>query len=74
MIKTKYIGPTDTRGSRIKASYGGKQVSIAYDYALNFEQRHLKAAQAFANKHNLTINPEAVEDSAGGLVFEILKN
>ena len=50
-ITTKYHGPTATRGSRISASDGdGNRVYISYDYALNSEEAHRKAAVAFCAK------------------------
>jgi hypothetical protein len=53
IIKTKYLSPTNTRGSRIKASANGFTVTISYDYALNDEAVHYKAVQALVAKHNL---------------------
>ena len=55
-IITKYLGPTNHRGSRIKArqsaSYSGtpKSVTVDWNYALNTEQNHKIAAQALAKK------------------------
>ena len=55
-IITKYLGPTNHRGSRIKArqsaSYAGtpQSITIAWDYGLNVEQNHKAAATAFAEK------------------------
>lgn len=55
-IITKYLGPTNHRGSRIKArqsaSYAGtpKSVTIDWDYSLNIEHNHKAAAIAFASK------------------------
>ena len=55
-IITKYLGPTNYRGSRIKArqsaSYAGtpKSVTIDWDYSLNVEHNHKAAAIAFAAK------------------------
>jgi len=55
-IITKYLGPTNHRGSRIKArqsaSYMGtpKSVTVDWDYSLNTEQNHKIAAQALAKK------------------------
>ena len=55
-IITKYLGPTNKRGSRIKArqsaSYAGtpKSVTIDWDYSLNVEHNHKAAAIAFAAK------------------------
>lgn len=53
-IHTKYISPTNTRGSRIKAFTGtGFEATISFDYSLNDEQRHFKAVKALVEKHNL---------------------
>lgn len=51
-ILTKYLGPTNCRGSRIKAytSNKGQSVTISYDYALDGEALHRKAAQALMDK------------------------
>ena len=57
-IITKYLGPTNHRGSRIKArqsaSYAGAPMSITidWDYSLSAEQNHKAAAMAFAAKMN----------------------
>lgn len=47
-ITTKYIGPTNTRGSRIKASAQCGSVTISYDDSLR--DPHTEAAKAFAVK------------------------
>lgn len=50
-IETKYLGPTNHRGSRIKArSSGGHSVTISIDHALSTEQNHHRAAVALARK------------------------
>lgn len=53
VIKTKYLSPTNSRGSRIKAEANGFTVTVPYDYALNNEQVHFKAVQALVAKHGL---------------------
>jgi hypothetical protein len=45
-IETKYIGPTNTKGSRIKASAAAGSVTLPYDYAISPEKNHKKAAFA----------------------------
>jgi hypothetical protein len=60
-IKTTYVGPTGFKGSKIKASFNGKTVSIPYDYSLSGAKLHYKAAMAFAEKHGLTL--ETLEES-----------
>ena len=55
-IITKYLGPTNHRGSRVKArqsaSYAGapKSITVDWDYSLSTEQNHRAAAIAFAAK------------------------
>jgi hypothetical protein len=49
-ITTKYIGPSNVRGSRIKAYAAAGTVTIAYDDSLSIEKAHAKAAKALAEK------------------------
>jgi hypothetical protein len=51
-IHTKYSGPTNTRGSRIRAiaSGGAGSVSVPYDHALSAEGNHDEAAKRLAAK------------------------
>lgn len=49
-ITTKYIGPTNCKGSRIKATDGDNSVTISYPHEINSEQAHMKAAQTFMEK------------------------
>ena len=52
-IKTKYKGPTNTRGSRIIASdEDGNRITISYPYELSGEAVHRKAAEALCAKMN----------------------
>ena len=52
-IQTKFLGPTDHRGDRIKATAMDKtfsdgvkkSVTIPYDYGATTEQRHRQAAE-----------------------------
>ncbi len=48
-IQTRYIGPTNTRGSRIKAYSEAfpRGVTVPFDYSLSTEARHDAAARAF---------------------------
>jgi hypothetical protein len=76
-IHTKYIGPTNTRGSRVKAytaSWGdrkGFEVTIPYPHELSGEQVHFAAVKALVAKHNLDWNLEGMRygDSADGRGF-----
>ncbi len=49
-IQTKYLGPTNTRGSRIKAMCGAGSVTIGYPHELSGQSAHRKAAEALAAK------------------------
>ena len=53
IIKTKYINPTNTRGSQIAAEANGWKVSIPYPHELSGEMVHYKAVQALVAKHKL---------------------
>ena len=53
-IQTKYLGPTNTRGSRIKAwTSSGFSVTIPYPHELSYEAVHFKAVKALVTKHKL---------------------
>ena len=52
-IRTKFLGPTDHRGDRIKAtamdSYsdgGRKSITVPYDYGIPVAEQHRQAAEA----------------------------
>lgn len=49
-ITTKYIGPTNTRGARIKARCAAGSLTVGFDYALNEDERHRGAAEALRKK------------------------
>lgn len=49
-IRTKYHGPTNTRGSRISAKCGAGSISVSYDYALNIDGNHRAACDALVKK------------------------
>jgi len=52
-ISTKYVSPTNTKGSRIKAYDGDRNsVTLSYDDALNSDQNHSNAAIALCHKMN----------------------
>lgn len=49
-IETRYLGPTNTRGGRIKASAYAGSITVPYDHELNADQNHYRAAMALAAK------------------------
>jgi hypothetical protein len=50
-IITKYLGPTDHRGARVKATADAGTVTVSWDHALNTEDNHRAAAEALANEY-----------------------
>lgn len=55
-IITKYLGPTDHRGARIKAIADAGSVMVHWDHALNVEDNHQRAATALAEKFRWLTN------------------
>lgn len=49
-ITTKYLGPSNVKGSRIKASCQAGSLTLHWDDALNSEQNHITAARALADR------------------------
>jgi hypothetical protein len=53
-IITKFLGPTNSRGSRILVkSDAGKvsRITVSWDHALNPEDNHLAAAQEYVKRN-----------------------
>jgi len=49
-IETKYLGPTNFRGARIKASAQAGSLTVGWDHALNVDANHARAAKMLAEK------------------------
>jgi hypothetical protein len=49
-IVTKFIGPTNFRSARIKATAAAGSVILSYDHVLNLETNHARAALKLAAK------------------------
>ena len=49
-IETRYLGPTNTKGGRVKATAWAGSVTVPYDHALNADENHRAAAMALAAK------------------------
>jgi len=47
-IITKYLGPTDTRGSRIQARVHNRTIILGWDYELDLYVNHAFAADHLA--------------------------
>lgn len=52
-IITRFLGPTNHRGSRIKATAWRASVTVPYDYALG-DRSHAAAAEALCDKLTAT--------------------
>lgn len=53
-IHTKFIGPSDTRGARVKAyTNSGMSATISYPYDKSFEMAHFEAVKALIEKYKL---------------------
>lgn len=49
-IQTKYFGPTNTKGARIKATCAAGSLTIPYPHELSGQAVHRKAAEALVAK------------------------
>jgi hypothetical protein len=51
-IRTRFVGPTNTRGSRVIADAGDRasRVVLDWDHALNTDENHAAAAVAVTEK------------------------
>ncbi|WCD44209.1 hypothetical protein Lumi_070 [Xylophilus phage Lumi] len=50
VITTKYLGPTNSKGSRIKATCSSGSLTVGYDHSANHDARHRNAAEALVKK------------------------
>lgn len=63
-IRTKYLGPSDTRGSRIVAKYAGRTVSIPYPHEAR--NAHDEGAKRLLKKLGIAGCPVYVKEARGG--------
>jgi hypothetical protein len=49
-IITKFLGPTDSRGSRVKAKCQAGSLTMSWDHALDVNENHRAAAIALIRK------------------------
>lgn len=49
-IITKYFGPTNSRGARIKATCQAGSITVPWDFSLGVDANHDAAAEALATK------------------------
>lgn len=60
-IQTKFLGPTNTLGSRVKATCWLTSVTVSWDHSANVEENHNAAIEALLSKLN---NERIVKDCA----------
>lgn len=68
-IKTRYIGPTNTKGSRVKASAGCCSIVRPWDYGFNAADNHANVAEELANSLGWNNDLFQGDFSADGYVF-----
>ena len=69
-IRTKYHGPTDTRGARVSASVPGHRAYIPYPHELSGMDVHEAAARALLAKLGYPAAAKLIgADIRGGYVF-----
>lgn len=67
VIITKYLGPTDRKGSRVSArTTNGMRVIIEWDDALNSEKNHYEAMKRLACNLNWLTYPKAIGGTLPG--------
>jgi len=59
-IVTKYLGPTNYRGARVKATAQAGSVTLSWDHALGIDENHDAAAMALAKKFGWDENHDLV--------------
>lgn len=69
-ITTRYIGPTNYKGSRVKAKAQAGSITIEWDDALNSEDNHTAAAKALMakfgwDKHSVIAGSGELPDGRG---------
>lgn len=66
-IVTKYLGPTNFKGSRVKATAEAGSVTLSWDDALGIEENHLRAAVALREKFNWHVTSLTADLIGGAL-------
>jgi hypothetical protein len=65
-ITTKYLGPTNTRGARIKATATAGSVTIPWDHALDACANHYAVARMLAGQNDWTDDTGEIRPHAFG--------
>ncbi len=60
-IVTKFLGPTNCRGSRVKAtSASGHTLTVSWDHALDSDANHIAAAKALGQEQRLRLRGQRI--------------
>jgi hypothetical protein len=46
-VRTRYFGPTNTKGARIQATDGDTKLWLSWDHALSIDENHMIAFDTF---------------------------
>lgn len=68
LITTKFLCPTDTKGSRVKAAGQQYSMTFTWDCALDSPMNHYSAAYIYGNRHGFRLI-DVEEAYNGGYVF-----
>lgn len=66
-IVTKYLGPTNYRGARVKARCQAGSLTLSWDHSVNSDVNHAEAARRLALKLHWNENNTFGELVGGGL-------
>lgn len=67
-IVTKFLGPTNTQGSRIRATCNGKSKMVSYDHAMGSVENHIEAVKEFARVFHYS-GTYAIGETETGYIF-----
>ena len=75
-ITVKYLGPTNSRGARVKASAGGTQgnVTLPFRYDLSMEQNVAAAVDELLLRYEWDDNPYALGALSDGTYVAVLSD
>jgi hypothetical protein len=70
VIKTRFIGPTNYRGARIKATCQAGSVTVSLDYSLSGTDAHWQAVLSLIAKYGLRFGDKyAIGQDESGYYF-----
>lgn len=74
IVRTRYMPPTDTLGSRIRVHGPDGYMTLPFDYAA--PDPHLEAATRYVLRmrrrgHTVARDPEAIRSTGSGIVYEV---